>query len=141
VAIGLPRFRRDRPGDTFRGWLATIAQNRIRDFHRRAANRPQGLGGSEFNQLVQNLPDPAAESDPSLSGEMDAERRGVFHRTLELVRAEFEERTWTAFWRATVDAEPPDVVAAELGISLNAVYKAKSRVLRRLREELDGVVI
>ena len=140
MAIGLPRFRRDRPGDTFRGWLATIAQNRIRDFHRRAVNRPLGIGGSEFNQLIQNLPDPAAESDASLIGEIETERRGLLHRTLDLVRAEFEERTWTAFWRATVDADPPEVVAAELGISLNAVYKAKSRVLRRLREELDGIV-
>ena len=140
VAIGLPRFRRDRPGDTFRGWLATIAQNRIRDFQRRAVNRPQGFGGSEFHQIIQNLPDPAAECDSSLTGEMETERRGVLHRTLELVQAEFEDRTWTAFWRATVDAEPPEAVAAELGVSLNAVYKAKSRVLRRLREELAGIV-
>ena len=140
VAIGLPKFHRDRPTDTFRGWLATIAQNRIRDFQRRAVNRPHGHGGSEFHQLVQNLPDPAAESDSSLAGDMETERRGVLRRTLELVQAEFESLTWTAFWRTTVEPESPKTVAAELGVSLNAVYKAKSRVLRRLREELAGIV-
>jgi RNA polymerase sigma-70 factor (ECF subfamily) len=140
VATGLPRFRRDRPGDTFRGWLVTIARSRIRDFFRRTAQQPHGQGGSEFNRLIQNLPDPEAESDPDFAQAADAERRVLLHRTLELVQAEFENRTWAAFWRTTVDGESPEDIAAELGVSLNAVYKAKSRVLRRLREELAGMV-
>lgn len=140
VSVGLPRFRRDRPGDTFRGWLATITRSRINDFLRRQAKQPAGKGGSEFNQFVQELPDPDARSDHDFSQEAETERRGVLHRSLELVRAEFEDRTWLAFWRTAVDDEPPDAVASQLGVSVNAVYKAKSRVLHRLREELAGLV-
>ena len=55
---------------------------------------------------------------------------------LDLVRAEFEQRTWDAFWKTTVEGRPATDVGQELGMSANAVYLAKSRVLRRLREEL-----
>ena len=57
-------------------------------------------------------------------------------RALELVRAEFENRTWEAFRRAVVEGQQPAHIAEDLGISINAVYKCKSRVLRRLRQEL-----
>ena len=141
VATGLPRFRRDRPGDTFRGWLATIAQNRIRDHFRRQAGRPAAPGGTGFHELLQNVPDPGESSfDAGPEGSAEMERRGVMRRTLDCVRAEFETTTWTAFWRTTVDGASPIDVAAELGASLNAVYKAKGRVLRRLRDELDGLL-
>ena len=46
-----------------------------------------------------------------------------------LVRGEFVVRD-----------RPAADVAAELGISVNSVYLAKSRVLRRLREELAGLL-
>ncbi|MEM9660394.1 MAG: sigma-70 family RNA polymerase sigma factor, partial [Planctomycetota bacterium] len=138
VAVGLPRFRRDRPGDSYRAWIATIARNRIRDHFRRIDGQPQGRGGADFQEQVLNLPDP--EADDSLDGASHAsdESRSVLHRALQLVRAEFEDRTWRAFWRTTVEQQAPADVAADLGVSPNAVYKAKSRVLRRLRNELDG---
>ena len=61
-------------------------------------------------------------------------------RALDLVRAEFENRTWEAFWRTAIDGQRPAHVADDLGMSLNAVYKAKSRVLRRLRRELGDLL-
>jgi RNA polymerase sigma-70 factor (ECF subfamily) len=64
----------------------------------------------------------------------------IYRRALDLVRAEFENRTWEAFWNTTVDGRPPRDVAADLGMTVLAVYKAKSRVLRRLRQELGGLV-
>jgi RNA polymerase sigma-70 factor (ECF subfamily) len=144
VSTGLPKFRRDRPGDTFRGWLASIARSRIRDFYRRTNGRPEGQGGTAFHQLVQNEPDPLDDaSRAELEGAAnhdDSDRRGIVRRALELVQTEFEPATWTAFWRTTVDGAPPAEVAAALGVSLNAIYKAKSRVLGRLRQELDGLI-
>jgi RNA polymerase sigma-70 factor (ECF subfamily) len=140
VAAGLPRFRRDRPGDSFRGWLATISQNRIRDHFRRTKREAPAHGGTDFLQQMHNVPDQEIASHLDGSAATDPESRGIVRRALELVRAEFEPTTWTAFWRTTVDGAVPADAAAELGVSVNAVYKAKSRVLRRLRDELDGLL-
>lgn len=139
VTIGLPSFRRDRPGDSFRGWLATIVRNRIADHFRRVGDRPQGRGGTEFRQRVENEPAPFEQPADAGAPRPD-EDRGVVHRAAALVEGEFEPRTWQAFWRTAVEHAAPSDVAADLGISVNAVYKAKSRVLRRLRDELDGLL-
>ena len=56
-----------------------------------------------------------------------------------MLKSEFETRTWDAFWRATVEREKAAVIAAEMGMTVHAVYQAKSRVLRRVRQELDGL--
>ena len=58
---------------------------------------------------------------------------------MNLVRSEFEERTWNAFWRSTVEVEPTADIALSLGITANSVRQAKSRVLRRLRQELGEI--
>ena len=139
VTTGLDRFRHDRPGDTFRGWLAVITRNKIRDHLRREVTQPLVRGGSDFRNELENLPDP--NDDASLDGcsAASTEIRGVLHRAVDLIRNEFEENTWQAFWMTTVDERIPADVAADLQVTVNAVYKAKSRVLRRLRDELDGL--
>ena len=67
-------------------------------------------------------------------------QNGLVFRAAELVRAEFESRTWQAFWRATVDGHRAVDVAAELGMTVAAVWKATSRVKQRIRQELDGLL-
>ena len=69
---------------------------------------------------------------------MEAEKI-LSQRAVELVRAEFEQRTWEAWWKTAVEGRPAADVAAEMDMSLAAVYKAKSRVLLRLRQELAGL--
>ncbi len=64
----------------------------------------------------------------------------ILPQALQLVRAEFENRTWEAFWRAAIEGQLPADIAADLGMSVQAVYKAKSRVLRRLRGELGELL-
>jgi acyl carrier protein len=83
------------------------------------------------------IPEPPDFSQPSHQAGSDGL---LSRRALELVRAEFENRTWEAFWRTAVDGQAPADVAEDLGMSLHAVYKAKSRVLRRLRQELNGLL-
>ncbi len=82
---------------------------------------------------------------PSLDGRnCDADRLEIdkrfARRILEVVRAEFEPRTWEAFWRIVVDGQSPAEVADAMHLSLPAVYKAKSRVLQRLRRELKSML-
>lgn len=140
VARGIDRFHKNRPGDTFRGWLRTITRNKVMDYHRRRAGQPQAIGGSEANRRLHEIR--GSEETSSMALEDDAERQALKDlrtRALELVRAEFEPRTWEAFWRVQVDGRTGRDVAEELGMSPAAVRMAKSRVLRRVREELGDL--
>jgi RNA polymerase sigma-70 factor (ECF subfamily) len=137
VARKLVDFHADRAGDTFRGWLRTITRNKVRDHIDKLRNAAVGAGGSELHQLVANLTE--AETDDS-QAELSDDRHLLYHRALELLRTEFEERTWTAFWKVVVEDKSPEAVAQEQGLTVNAVYLAKSRVLRRLKEEFSNLI-
>jgi RNA polymerase sigma-70 factor (ECF subfamily) len=137
VATHLQTFRMDRPGDTFRGWLLTITHNKIRDHFRRRQQQVQAVGGSDPLWQLAHVADPVAGQEEASDA---VEQSAFFRRALQLIWDEFEDRTWEAFWRVVVDGQASADVAAALGISLNAVYKAKSRVLQRLRQELSGLL-
>ena len=79
------------------------------------------------------IPQPAEPSEESIRP--DAESAAWLSRqALEMIRAEFENHTWEAFWRVTIQGQPSSQVAEDLKMSIPAVYTAKSRVLRRLRQ-------
>ena len=138
VSRAIKTFRRDLPGSTFHGWIATITRNKIQDHFRRGATQPLAQGGSDVQEMLQNMASLDERSVSMDAAPSSADRRVLLGRATELVRAEFEKRTWSAFWMTVVESRLPADAAEELGISLNAVYKARSRVLRRLREELEG---
>ncbi len=139
VAGAIAGFRRDQPGDSFRGWLWHITQNKLRDFFRRQRQQPVAAGGTTFQQQLQEVPFP--EGGETAAPGASAEEQGeVYRRALDLVRGEFEERTWQAFWRTAVEGRSAAEAAAGLGMSAGAVYVAKSRVLRRLREEFGELL-
>jgi RNA polymerase sigma-70 factor (ECF subfamily) len=137
VLIAIGQFRRDRQGDTFQGWLRTVTRNKTRDFFRSAARRPAALGGTDAQRRLEEIAD---DSDEDAAGSVSDDKREVLVHALEQVRAEFEEKTWKACWQTAVEGETPRDVAKALAMTLGAVYKAKSRVLARLRIELDGLV-
>lgn len=137
VHVKLAQFRRDRPGDSFRGWLWTITRNKVRDHFRQLSDRPRAAGGTEAQIKLLDLPDEPAE--PS-SSDGRREIRSVHLRALEQVKSQFESKTWEAFWRATIEEEPVAEIAASMGTSVWAVYKARSRVLQRLRGELGELL-
>ena len=136
VATHIADFRRDGANDTFRGWLRVITRNKVRDHFRKLGREPGGAGGTEAQLLFARLPDDCPVGDDPDDGMMD---RGLFNRALDQIRGEFEERTWHAFWLTAVEDHPAGEVALELGMTAGAVRVAKSRVLRRLREELSEV--
>jgi RNA polymerase sigma-70 factor (ECF subfamily) len=136
AAAALPRFHRDRPGDTFRGWLRAVTRSQVALHFRRARRQPHAAGGSDALADLHAVPDPLAGSKE----EESAEAGDLYRRALELVRGEFEERTWQAFWRTVIDGRSTSAVAAETGVTPAAVRQAKSRVLRRLKEEVGDAI-
>jgi RNA polymerase sigma-70 factor, ECF subfamily len=136
VAAHLAGFRRDRTGDTFRGWLRTITRNKVTDLYRRREKEPAAAGGSEARDRLASVPEDPPASDPA----PDAAETEVLHRALRMIRAEFEPRTWEAFWQTAVNGRSASDVAAELGMTPGAVRVAKSRVLHRLRTDLGDLL-
>jgi RNA polymerase sigma factor (sigma-70 family) len=124
-----------RPG-SFRAWLRAIVVNRLREFWRRRNRQAQGTGDSDFAELLQQLESPGSD----LSARWDVEHdRYVTHRLLARLEPLFEPSTREAFRRVVLEGRPARDVAAELGLSVNAVLLAKSRILRQLRLELKGL--
>jgi RNA polymerase sigma-70 factor (ECF subfamily) len=135
LTAGLAGFRRDRPGDTFRGWLRGVTRNHVLMHLRRAGRQPLGAGGTDALRRIGEVPDGPADEPDDAPGEVSA----LYRRALDLVRGEFEAATWGMFWRHVIDGRPTGAVATEFGVSAAAVRKAKSRVLRRLKEEVGDL--
>jgi RNA polymerase sigma-70 factor (ECF subfamily) len=125
----LPEFHYD-PHQRFRAWLWTLFLNLCREKRRRHSPVAEPL--TEAAEPA--VPDPAEECDAA------DYQRCVMARALELMEAEFHPSTWKACWAVVVEGKSAAVVAAELHLTPNAVYVAKGRVLRRLREKLQGLL-
>ncbi len=130
----LPGWKYDE-SQSFRGWLRTLTLNKWRENHRRRRdplNAAQSLDAGDSAVAVTDEPDFLSEEEY---------RQAVVERTLRLLKSDFQPTTWSAFVEYVVKDRPPAEVAAEVGISVRAVYIAKSRVLRRLRQELAGLIV
>jgi RNA polymerase sigma-70 factor (ECF subfamily) len=127
----LPEFQYDGQR-SFRAWLKTVTLNKWRE---QARQRRPGLNVAADG----NLPDVESLNPADLFEETEY-RRCLVHRAMQIVRADFEPATWNAWSGFVVEGRPAKEVAAALGLSVNAVYLAKGRVLGRLREELQGLM-
>jgi RNA polymerase sigma-70 factor (ECF subfamily) len=125
-----------QPG-AFRAWLKAILINRLRKFWRSRDRRPQARADSDIDARLAQLDDPRSEMSQIWNREHD---EYVLRQLLALAEPHFAPDTWTAFCRVALEGAKPDVVAAELGISRNAVIIAKCRVLSRLRQESEGLI-
>jgi RNA polymerase sigma-70 factor (ECF subfamily) len=136
VFQGIARFQRPERGPGLRGWLYTIARHKICDHFRRLQEEPAADGSPEAHEFFAQLPQ-LPESDPTSADDYVAE---LSRRALSLIQTDFEPKTWQAFWAMTVDGRSAAETARQLGLTTAAVFKAKSRVLNRLRRELDGLL-
>jgi RNA polymerase sigma-70 factor (ECF subfamily) len=131
----LPHFEHNRRPGAFRCWLRILTVNRLRAFWKDRKRLP--AGGNALDRELEELTD----HDSGLSRRWDREHdEFVLRRLLELTEPEFTPKTWQAFRRLALEDKPPADVARELGTTVNAVLLAKSRVLRRLRREAQGLV-
>jgi RNA polymerase sigma-70 factor, ECF subfamily len=133
----LPKFSRQRDG-SFRRWLSNILLNRVRTHWKQRKRRPRvGLGGESAEDFAAQLADPTS----ALSRQWDREHdQFVLQRLMATVEHDFNKTTWEAFRRCALAGESPTIVAAHLGVTVNAVLTGKSRILRRLREEAAGLI-
>lgn len=136
VAQEMSDFRYDRAKGTFRGWLRTILVHRLRHFRRSRKARPEA-DGEFYERLLDHLEDERSDLSRVWDREHD---QHVVSRLLEMVRGEFEPKTWQAFRLVMLEEKDVAAVAEELHLSRNAVYLAKSRVLQRLRQEAEGLI-
>ena len=124
----------DRPGSTFRGWLWTVTRNKMVTFLRKQTRQGAANGGTENWQQLLNVAESLSDDPDQFTSQI--ELNALYRRGLELVRQEFRHRTWEIFWRNVVEDQPSDAVADEFGVSANSVRQTRSRVLRRIRQEL-----
>ena len=137
VVRKMPEFRHNGRAGAFRAWLRTITVHCLRRFWRAKQYQAGAPGGSDFEAQLAQLEDPAS----GLSAEWDREHdQRLLRRLLELVEPEFQEKTWRAFRLLVLERRPAADAAAELGLTVNASLIAKSRVLRRLRQEAAGLI-
>ena len=133
----LPVFQRQRNG-SFRNWLRLVTVNRLRIALRNVKREPQASPDwFVSSERIESLADPTSSAAHNWDEEHD---RAVMERIVDIVKPTVQEQSWQAFQRYAIDDEPPSKVAEELGMTLNAVLLAKSRILRRLRDEAKGLV-
>ena len=136
VHRSIQQFEAREDSTGFRGWIWQITRNKIHDHFRRELGQPTARGGSTAAGALEQLPDPMLPEDPP---SQPSDTSALLHRALNMVQVEFREKTWNAFWRATVLGQHTDQIADELGLSAASVRQAKSRVLRRLRQQLGDL--
>ena len=124
----LPQFRYD-PQKSFRGWIFITLKHEWLKRQRRPGVPVDA--DANLEELASTPPTPFEEAEFCSF---------VTKRALEIMKAEFQEKTWKACWALVVEEKSGEAVARELGMSIAAVYKAKSNVLRRLREELSDLL-
>jgi RNA polymerase sigma-70 factor (ECF subfamily) len=134
VAQSAGRWQYDPRQGTFRGWLYGLTRNKVARFLQRRRAQPVGSGDTNAHGLLAEQPSP--EPDAHADWEQEFQRH-LFRLAAAQVEGRFAPTTWQAFWQTAVEGRPAAAVAAELGLSVGAVYVARSRVLARLAEQIQ----
>jgi RNA polymerase sigma factor (sigma-70 family) len=134
VARAIEHFDPDPARGSFRGWLSRIAGNLIINLLAAQRRHPRGSGDTDIQRLLEEQPDLLAEESALFESEY---RKRLLAWAAERVRGSFSEAMWQAFWRTGVEGQPVKEVAEALGMSIGTVYQYKSRVVARIRREIE----
>jgi RNA polymerase sigma-70 factor (ECF subfamily) len=135
VAGAVGRLEYDPGRGSFRNWLFTVVRRKLSNWRAAQENRARGSGHPATRLLLEQCPAPTAEE-----AEWEDEWQDqLFAWACAQVRADVTDVTWQAFWGTAIDGQSGKRVAADLGLSLTAVYNARSRVLARLKELIQSV--
>lgn len=134
VARSLVNFQRTE--GSFRAWLRAITHNKYVDYLRHRRPEVTGIGGTDACRQLHEIPEEPALTELAPS----QEQRLLYQQALRIIQSEFSERDWELFRRVTLHEESAVEVARELGLTANAVYLVKSRILRRLRLEFADLI-
>src|SRR5262245_13492772 len=134
VARNAGRMEYDPARGTFRGWLYTVTRNKVYNFLSAQKNKAKGVGDSAAVERLDAIAD--HREDPDAAWDLEYQRR-LSAKAMERVKGEFQANTWKAFWQTAVEGKGAGVVGKVLRMTPGAVYVAKSRVLARLRDEVQ----
>jgi RNA polymerase sigma-70 factor (ECF subfamily) len=134
VARAIDRYDPDPTRGSFRGWLSRIAGNLIINQLVAQKRHPRATGGTDIQRLLEEQPDLPAEESALFEAEL---RQRLLAWAAERAKGSFSEPVWQAFWRTAVEGRPVKEVAATLGMTIGTVYQYKSRVVARIRREIE----
>ncbi|MCA9192824.1 MAG: RNA polymerase sigma factor [Planctomycetales bacterium] len=132
----LPDFERQREG-SFRKWLRLTTVNCMRDFWKRSCKQARGNAESHVEDLINGLNDRSSSVSQLWEREHDQQLLAIL---LARIKPEFRSNTWSAFTMVALEQMAPEKVAENLGLTTNAVFVAKSKVMKRMREEGQGLL-
>lgn len=138
VHKSISQLRRDQPGQGLRQWLRTITRNVINDYFRSIRQEREAFGNSPFPEILNQLA--ASDDDDSGAWGGSSELVLLVRSAMEAIRIDYEVKTWDAFWRTAVEQQATADVARDLGIAQGTVRQARYKILKRLREELEGLL-
>lgn len=136
VASAIDRWDPDPSRGSFRGWLFKIARNLMINLLARQRRHPQGTGSTDIKQLLEQQAAPAGEDSALFDREY---KREAFRWAAGQIRGQFRRTTWDAFWLTSVEGRSVKEVAGTLEITVGAVYIARSRVMARLKQTVEGL--
>lgn len=131
VARGIDGLAYDQPSHSFRGWLWTITRRTLSRHFKRISDSANASGGTDAHRVMHQVPDWIDDEQVPESASGEAE---VIRRATELIRDDFEDKTWQAFWLAAVEGLQASDIGERLDMTPNNVRQAKFRVMSRLKE-------
>ncbi len=137
IAARASHFQYDPTRGSFRSWLYTVARSKLHNHLARRRKQERATGESRVRQILESQPDSDHEDETQWN--IDYQRQ-MFDWGAQQVRPSVQEATWSAFWQTAVEQKPAGEVAELLGMSIGAIYVAKSRVLAQIRQRIQSVI-